>query len=914
MQVQISLPDYILSPNPALWELTSNGEALLWTKTQLTAALSVQLGTVCEPIFERRKGLPSLTAVLFVVDALCNPWTHELATQRIGELLSVIKRRQNTSSINSYRALADWFVALGKLPSELRKGTSQYATFLAELMEDFPSTLLDTEGIEAAHALQWLKLSTADRQLNVLRPGFVLIQKCALAIQTLEQFSRFDVNESMVRLRRRTGLDGIPTPPKLEPLPTPNSCSRLIESLKHDEQLGPFSQMAASLASTIALPRRPSDFDQFQVSGVSDIANRGHPERLLSTELASDPDLLMARIANGQALYIRRENPRQKTALRRRVLIENGVRTWGMTRLRATALALAVAASEERRNGPRLEIITAAGSKFWNEDLTTRQGLVQQLERLEPDVHPGGALVLLQSKWKEEDADIAEPLIIVARNTDRDPEFRSAMEVLPHPFFIGRIDLEGNVELIRRTLMGDEVLHRQRIDLPEKQIVRSSRRAPDLPFLLRQDPCPLRFVADFSSKWIHLARGPVLWCMTHSRRLLVVDQPGVGGRELLTLPGNVVACYSPEPDQLDLVIARPIPQSHSFEHMLVKVSAEANIETFSLGPPDQGDTKVRFCFEDGWLVRVGQELAIFETDHGRRVATERLLGHRYLGSNFFELNHSLLTFDLKGDRLQWHNLGELKVQAKLAIKDPYKQYPLVLSTFLSQIQVQDGEDNGVLHTDGSTATNATPEVILRAPKSSALIMSVDGCSNWYKLESNILTEVPKNYALAIASLDKVAGRMITPKAVRNRLKGLRFVMDQVSIMRNSSLGLELCVEDNPRRIKLRSLPARLADVPQFDFDTEVGGTDGRFPRAWSLQRASLPNDHVAWLDSRGLLHLRAKDGTELSLVLNDDHVSGWHSEEGVFGIRYFTGQPTEISVPHRVVLWLKNFARQCSPS
>ncbi len=47
----------------------------------------------------------------------------------------------------------------------------------------------------------------------------------------------------------------------------------------------------------------------------------------------------------------------------------------------------------------------------------------------------------------------------------------------------------------------------------------------------------------------------------------------------------------------------------------------------------------------------------------------------------------------------------------------------------------------------------------------------------------------------------------------------------------------------------------------------------------------------AWIDSRGLLHLRSSDVgiPDVTLVLNHSHLAGWCSDGRLFGQRYFIG-------------------------
>ena len=78
--------------------------------------------------------------------------------------------------------------------------------------------------------------------------------------------------------------------------------------------------------------------------GVADITNRGPLDRLLLSELAHDDLTLAARVALNEALYLRREPPMREPPGALGLLLDSGVRLWGIPRVLATAVALALIA------------------------------------------------------------------------------------------------------------------------------------------------------------------------------------------------------------------------------------------------------------------------------------------------------------------------------------------------------------------------------------------------------------------------------------------------------------------------------------------------------------------------------------------------------------------------------------------
>src|SRR5439155_18569938 len=97
----------------------------------------------------------------------------------------------------------------------------------------------------------------------------------------------------------------------------------------------------------IHLPRRLNEAEELPVGGVSDIAPRGPLDRLLLSELAHDDLTLAVRVAMNEALYYRRESPPRTPPRQRHLVLDSGVRLWGLPRLYGTAVALAMTAHHD---------------------------------------------------------------------------------------------------------------------------------------------------------------------------------------------------------------------------------------------------------------------------------------------------------------------------------------------------------------------------------------------------------------------------------------------------------------------------------------------------------------------------------------------------------------------------------------
>ena len=157
------------------------------------------------------------------------------------------------------------------------------------------------------------------------------------------------------------------------------------------------------------------------MGGISDISNRGPLDRLLLSELAHDDLTLAVRIATNEALYLRREAPPSSPPKRRAVLIDAGIRLWGVPRVFAAAVALSLVAATDRNI--RVEAYRACGRSVEPVTLTRREGLLAHLEALEPDAHPGDALPAFLAAVSK-DGDLTDAVIVTGEDVAADRAFQ----------------------------------------------------------------------------------------------------------------------------------------------------------------------------------------------------------------------------------------------------------------------------------------------------------------------------------------------------------------------------------------------------------------------------------------------------------------------------------------------------------
>ncbi len=309
-----------------------------------------------------------------------------------------------------------------------------------------------------------------------------------------EGLKRFDA--AAFRLRFQTGLEQ-PIEPADVDLEPAERTRQLIDRLQDDEELGGLARIARQMLAAIHLPRAISDREDLPVGGVSDISNRGPLDRLLLSELAHDDLTLAVRIAMNEALYLRRETPPSNPPKHRAVLLDSGVRLWGVPRVFATAVGMALAAGAQRN--VRTDVFRAASDDVVPVSLVERAGVVAHLETLEPDAHPGRSLAAFAATASAE-AGLLDAVIVTSEDVAADHEFQRSLAALELPsLLLATVSREGRFRLVSQGRRGSKLLREATLDLEKLLAPPARRQAPlidpslpaDLPAILAARPFPL---------------------------------------------------------------------------------------------------------------------------------------------------------------------------------------------------------------------------------------------------------------------------------------------------------------------------------------------------------------------------------------------------------------------------------------
>ncbi len=512
----------------ALWRWADDGNVIVWADGT-TICFREEIITILEWLVPQ--GWPSFGALVWLL-AACRgkvpPMPDERAPAALPGVSKVTEKdssggpRPNVLTQNEVcRGLAE----IARLPADLR-GSPKAKAVLAEVV--FGKT---NAGERAPYGAV----------LEILRAGTLtddMLNAPALPPFAEDEWQQLHgrvkgIDAALLGLRIRTGLDAMPKAAEI-PLPPAARVRGMIEEMRNDPNHAGLSRLTRDFMAALQMPRRLSERDDLPLGGVADIANRGNLDRLLLSELAHDDLMLAVRIAIGEALYLRREPPAKQPPGTLGILIDCGVRVWGIPRVLSTAVALAMIAKSADRD--ELTIYRARGSTLAPADLLHKEGLTSHLGALEPQAHPGEALAAFREALK--DRPRAEAVLITQRDVIKDPEFRRYLKEAEFAdLYLAVVDRDGSFELFRYPDSMHTSLCHAHVDLGEllpppkplafPQPLLDPNEKLELPLIFSLPAFPLRIAVRGKVQKVAAAKEGGI-CMLGDGRLLKWDRPDHG--------------------------------------------------------------------------------------------------------------------------------------------------------------------------------------------------------------------------------------------------------------------------------------------------------------------------------------------------------------------------------------------------
>jgi hypothetical protein len=884
---------YLTPEGQAFWAWSDDGQAIVWTGADGKAAATIAFGAEAAQVLARLapRGLPSFQAVVLLLAACREGWLEsaDVAFAR------AVAAREDEQLVPVLAQALEALLRVSELPAALRTGPAAKAALVEVVLERAPvlAAVSAAEVLEELEAGVVLKpggpplLSWLFRDLETLRDGLLALDPATLRERLL--------------LRQRTGLDAAPgaAPVEVEDdEPQASRTSRLIDALVTDPELGALARLARDLRAAVHVPRAVAQEDELPLGGVSDITNRGPLDRLLVSELAHDDETFTVRVAMGEALYLRREAPPRGPEGGRALLVDSGVRLWGVGRVFATAVALAAVATAGRRT--RIEAFTARKGALAPLDLGTREGLVAHLEALDPAPHPGPVLPAFLEQAAQGDR-----VLVTHEDALDDPELQRALRAAlsgsgAAPLLVATVARDGTYRLRSVSARGQKALSTARLDLrallePAKP---TSPASPPLagdarlPAFLRWDPLPLRlpYPFDYERARHHPEHGVV--ALTRDGRLLAFPPPlGHTGSIQLTDDVAPAPLHWLEVDDAGVasaLVVRPGPGEAS----LIRVDVRGGgVEAHFVIDADVARARAVVRRGGVLLLVYHQHVDALSLESGRRLHRLELPpGTRWHMGRFF------------ADASGWFALA---ADGPRPVLEPLPGFPRHALAVFDRAGHEDPwalEPDGVVLSGVGSVTKVERLLEGTATYREVVAISRDG----HRLLLNALEGT--RYTSELLDLLTGKRRRVTAAALA---PGERNALLEPEVQRalvgapQLRTRLQSLAVDAQGRLTLVSRKGRLHALRERDgwlFLGPVGPGDGRLrglrsfePRAgyagaaWSFGQATWPDGSRAYLDGRGLLHLVPAQGVEVSLVLAERALAAWTTAGEVAGPAYFTG-------------------------
>ncbi len=485
---------YLSTPVGSFWKWDDQGAIVVWINGS-TLAFREELAILLSRLSP--KGLPPLDAVLVLIAATRAYWAEDSVELQHRLRVGDLQKSLEVPAIPFDSELFTRLDVVHKLSEDLNRQPQSKAEFAEMVFESAPR-IVPSDVAEVVCEILFKRLNGALPSLTKLRGGHVQTTKSLKNALWPLNNGLFGVTRESFLLRQKTGLDAEPEPAEIDYSVDQSAIRSLLMELTDDEELAGLSRLARNLAAVVQLPRAVSDSDELPLGGVSDLSNRGTLDRLLLSELAHDDLMLATRVALNEALYLRREIPPSFPPERRHVLVDAGLRMWGVPRVFSTAVALSLAANGGK--AAYLSAYRASGGEIVPVDLGTRAGLIEHLAALEPDAHPGRALAEFFHHVKENEIP-GDAVLVTTDAVLDDPDFQRELRDADVPFlYIATVNRDGDFQLWSRGHRGRKCHATIRLDLDE--LLKAPRRAasklidstidPDGPAIFRVSRFPFR--------------------------------------------------------------------------------------------------------------------------------------------------------------------------------------------------------------------------------------------------------------------------------------------------------------------------------------------------------------------------------------------------------------------------------------
>lgn len=218
----------------------------------------------------------------------------------------------------------------------------------------------------------------------------------------------------------------------------------LVQELIEEPKTFFMGSLIKRLWSGIQLPMHYAHPGEMPLGGISDITNKGKFDNILISEFANDDLVFLHRIANKEALFIRRETTPEEDLRTRIFLIDTTIKSWGTPKILLYATAFALI--HHPKNEMNFQLYALADT-FQDVKFDTKVNIIEALQIASPVLDAATAIETFINQCEEENIEIT---FFTAPKTLQHANIRKIFNKY-HDKFGGVItaDSQGNIDVYK---------------------------------------------------------------------------------------------------------------------------------------------------------------------------------------------------------------------------------------------------------------------------------------------------------------------------------------------------------------------------------------------------------------------------------------------------------------------------------
>ncbi|WP_440133370.1 hypothetical protein [Chitinophaga sancti] len=473
---------YFKSAHDYFWHWADGGEVIEWRD----GTTLIYRSSLMEVLAELKDCFPPLGALLLLLTAKKDPHRTQRILTDIFRELNINYQQDHPWILEAFHLLQ----ILGSLPDRSWLGGKK-----THLLQTLCSAVAPSVSSEiAGNILDNFNSGRLDS--NILAPVPLSKFIVEVDLQYLAAIYKAIGSRDELLMKLQTGVSELPKPlPVVIPEPPQTD---LLSELESDPATTGFTRLTRQMIAALHIPMHAHGSSDQLFGGVSDISNRGNFDRLLLSELAHDELSLMVRLANNEALYLRREQLPSDYQPERFLLVDTSIKMWGTPRLLAMAAALACSLQNKKGEMPAYAL---TGYDYTPLQLGTKAGVSSALELLSPELNSAAGLTAFAKNVLQKQQQ--EFFLITDEQLFHTASFQEAFALIRKcNGYLILVNRAGKVQLFHYTKGHRHLLNHAVYDLDS--ILTTTNILPaahGLPAFLHQQEAPLYF--PFSSMQLH---------------------------------------------------------------------------------------------------------------------------------------------------------------------------------------------------------------------------------------------------------------------------------------------------------------------------------------------------------------------------------------------------------------------------